>query len=820
MGKAFPLLAVALALALLWIAIGARWRSGAAVAPSFGDGVGEAAELARPSPDDTRPEPPHREPEARLAVEPSADDDEDEGRIPLDNPCVEWVRVRVTNTRGEPIAGARLATLPPWPRAAATTDADGWARMPSRVDAGCTILVEVAAEGYFHYRNQRYAFEESEVVLSAAGTLTGVVRDAQTGAPLPGARLTAFHWSCARGCEHAASVSDAAGRYELGPVRSGGVARVLVECDGYPRILREIPFPPDAGPAQVADLALERGRAVTGRVVDLDTALPVAGAAVDLEGGSAVTDVDGAFELFARTDREMVSGRAERAGYARLAIDLPASEVSRAALELPLVPLVPVSGRVVDANGTPLAGAQVSIDQRASSLADAPPLAGLAGGFAVSHDAGTLTRADGSFASLGLVAWRAAGNVRVWARGRARLELALEGLALPGQPRELELVLADGFPPSGRIVGRVTCNGRPASDLEDSLGYLGLTLSWEGPARSGEAALDLYEPTYHLDVEPGDVRLRAQLTAFRESAEATAHLSVLVPPDGDARADLELAFEELSISGTVRSADGSPVPDRHVLATTQVRRPLYEDYTAPVLQPLRARTGPDGEYALRVPVALSPYVVSTWGGWRRHDHPPVEAGATGVDFVLEVPGTLRVRAVEAATGSAVQAFIEGCSSDGHFSGPAGDWTSFELAPGEWKICAYSEGSGVALAEPVQVVSGEHVDLELSLPRGVRVELRWSDAADMGEGCLVEASAASALSAFPETTETDCRADGLHAGADLHRFVHGPEPCTVAGVPPGRYRLVARDPDVRYSPAEIDVPDVESAVLDVRVERTP
>lgn len=146
------------------------------------------------------------------------------------------------------------------------------------------------------------------LVLRPGAALTGVVRDAQTGEPLPAFTVIASPrvGAVERGEAVSASVYDAEGRYRLEGLRPGRWV-VSAAALGYAPS-EEHPVEIGEGVAE-ADLALGRGGRLHGRVRDRATASPLAGARVDLEGvlaardapvpvlASTTTDETGAFSL-------------------------------------------------------------------------------------------------------------------------------------------------------------------------------------------------------------------------------------------------------------------------------------------------------------------------------------------------------------------------------------------------------------------------------------------------------------------------------------------------------------------------------------------
>jgi len=241
------------------------------------------------------------------------------------------VRVEVARIGGavaEPVVGGTDRRLPPgWPEAA-MTDREGQFRLPD-VGGAANVWVRVA--------DPRFAFETFRLNEQTAGgfqlevahVLNIEVVAADTGLPLPGARMTVItdrvgshpHF-CAT--EHSVlgphtlpadidAVADAGGVVRVGVSRTDKVELLVHPPVGVPYVgIRKRLEPGCGGDKQ--QVRLTRGRWVTGTVVDGDSGRPLAGAAVHwgqetsilpewkadvISGRDAVTrtEADGSFRL-------------------------------------------------------------------------------------------------------------------------------------------------------------------------------------------------------------------------------------------------------------------------------------------------------------------------------------------------------------------------------------------------------------------------------------------------------------------------------------------------------------------------------------------
>lgn len=256
-----------------------------------------------------------------------------------------------------------------------------------------------------------------EFLVGRGRAATGVVRDAGTGLPIEGACVGV-------GSTMGDAVSTGAdGGYRLDGLGASG--ELHVRAAGYADIVQTLPR--DGDPLRL-DFALERGSSLTGRVVRADggvaQGVTVAAAAVELLGSGgthehwrpAAVEPDGRFRIAGLLPARawQLFARAEDGG-ARV-WSLPAErlrvgdvDLGDLALDAPGV----LEGRFVDAAGTPIARAEVSLHGAADGFGEllppaAPPPAVLLC-FCLRH---SRTGSDGTFRFGGL----GAGSYTVSAR--------------------------------------------------------------------------------------------------------------------------------------------------------------------------------------------------------------------------------------------------------------------------------------------------------------------------------------------------------------------------------------------------------------------
>jgi protocatechuate 3,4-dioxygenase beta subunit len=249
-------------------------------------------------------------------------------------PLSHRVRGTVVDPAGKPVAGVRVAVesigrpgaagaflyraeneAAGWPFGTAVTDGAG--RYALDLPEGDRASFEPADPRYAGPRfwpRDVNADTVDPVTLQPAGRISGTVADADTGAPVAGARVGAQLLDHVRGeaisGTYGDAISDARGRYTIGGLNPGVFNVHLWKVPGRERAAaraREF-VRVRAGRDTPADLAVIEGRPLRGVVVDAKTDRPAAGVQVDCYGpahpqsGAAVqatrTDEDGRFTFY------------------------------------------------------------------------------------------------------------------------------------------------------------------------------------------------------------------------------------------------------------------------------------------------------------------------------------------------------------------------------------------------------------------------------------------------------------------------------------------------------------------------------------------
>ncbi|WP_242346229.1 carboxypeptidase regulatory-like domain-containing protein [Anaeromyxobacter terrae] len=461
--------------------------------------------------------------------------------------------------RSAPVADAR-------PPAAASDAAPGHppSRLPIRVPAVPAPAPDAGATG--------------------PATFEGRVVSSTSGAGVGGAELT---FSRAGAAASVRAGPDGAFRFE--PPAEGRWLLAAVIAPGF------LPFAPEWGHSPV-QLDARAGRPVRGLEIHLVPATPIAGRVVDPEGkpvagaevrlsGAAAeaalvpiadrftTDASGEFH-FSAPEGAVLEARKDGFLPGRAPVDWLALLNGRVTVTLgpahrSLGEVGPVSGRVIEKGGGPVAGALVT-------AAPEGPFggAGVPAAQAVTDDEGRFSLAD-----------LAPARYRVTARAEGRAPATARRVR-PGA-RELLLELGAG----GRLRGcvRDASSGRPIAPFTVTV------LERRGPLRLvPQASRSVIDPSgcYALDdLAPGPAVVTVSAPGYAPSRE----LAVEVPaPDAEAVADAALEPGG-RVEGTVRDdATGAPL----VGARISVEGTLGESAasTFPVLS--EATTGADGRFTL------------------------------------------------------------------------------------------------------------------------------------------------------------------------------------------------------------------------------
>ncbi|HEY0711661.1 MAG TPA: carboxypeptidase-like regulatory domain-containing protein, partial [Polyangia bacterium] len=377
------------------------------------------------------------------------------------------------------------------------------------------------------------------------------------------------------------------------------------------------------------DLAVERPAIIEGQIVGADSRaanVEVSGRALDARwnrqmvvGLKATPDAEGRFQLVVMPARVTLTA-VDRAHNTRAAIDLGplvAGETRKILLRLTAPGVGRVAGKVLDADGRPRADTAVSIhrnDFQATTRTDGK------GQFVIERlDAGAYYLFAQHDEDNGhLLAWNSAQVDVKLAAGETRSDLVLK------------------LPPVAELVGVVLDpRGQP---------FVGATVL-ANPEERGRLLAGPSRRT--TSDETGRFRLvNLPPMPHRVTAMHGAHPAVVVRAVMPGRAEIALRFAPaVHLSGVVIEEGGRPV----------------SDYLLRVIGPAgdesRSIHDPDGRFHW-LPSAVGAYTVSAFtasGQWGAADV-KIAAGEAGTHVKVTVapPADVRLRIIDAATGSAIE----------------------------------------------------------------------------------------------------------------------------------------------------------------------
>jgi protocatechuate 3,4-dioxygenase beta subunit len=540
-----------------------------------------------------------------------------------------------------------------------------------------------------------------------------------------------------RGLRRGMSGTDEQGRFELTGIEPGKLV-LRASAPGYLAGEARVEAVAGQAPEEVR-IVLRTGAVVTGKVVGPDGA-PVAGAEVRVVQGSREDMFFSFGESGARSDGEGVyrlagieEGRrsiaATHQDFQRTVKELEV-RAGENRLDLRLGRGYPVSGRVVDSGGRPVADARVSLDEP---------------GFGFDSDDSQLAAsgADGSFQFPSV----APGTYTLRARkeGYAPAELP-EPLQVAVAPvAGLELRLAAG----GTIRGRIRGLGFEQLSGVSVFAIRADTLGLDGGGPSS-GVVD-FEGAYSISgVAPGEWMVTAM--SGKGSARGKVTLS-----EGTPEVTLDLEFSGgFTLSGRVLRA-GEPMPGLQVMANG-----------ADVGSHAMGSTGPQGEFRLEG-LEAGKYVVAAMD-YRKGIRHTEEVEISGDrEILIELP-TQRVsgRVLDATDSSPIEGAavtlekteggdgLMGYGSPRASTDPSGAFTMSGVPEGTWRAVARKEGYAPAEAT-VEVRPGAEVggvQLALSPGAGLVLEVRTYLGSIPAQvfAALVDANGRSVLAGPYETGE--------------------------------------------------------------------
>ena len=669
---------------------------------------------------------------------------------------------RVVDAAGKPLADVQVEH-PTGPESV-RTGADGSFAFGGVVESGNDVEARMPGYVAAKARNVRGGRKDVTIVLRGALRLDGVVVGSD-GAPVAHAVLRADGGD-ARGFAE----TDAEGRFSLAAF---GPGRIAVVADGGERGVRE-----ETGVAlprreeEPLRLVLAPPRVLVGRVVDVTTRKPVAGAVVDAPGNRrtwARAGADGTFTLRPAPPGDLsLTVIAPR--YAPELRSVPAAEVGGKPVDVFLRPSASVAGRVLDEQRRPVAGARLrAFEPERRGFTGPPPT--------------TVAREDGSFT---LRRVPAAETLRVLATHPDFEPLALAGLGLkPGETRAgAVLTLRRG----ASVTGIVTAGGEPLAGAVLSVrpgrtAYGTPPRSLSGPQWSWPRVTTGADGRFRLSgLSPGEYVLNVSRPGWAtESRDAT-----IVEGKGPDPFTIALAPEAV-VSGRVVGKKGGGVAAQNVYAQAVETRERSAGFD---------RTAPDGSFRLDGLKAGVAYNLYLYGTGSNTPKAVVTPPAERVEVVVNGTGRLAGHVVD-PEGRPVTAYQITAQADrssggsGWFDSVRQDVASeagefaFENAPAAaLELRVVAKGYQAGRLGGVVVEEGESKEgVEVRLSRGATLKGRVVEARGGAPVAGAEVSAESA----PVRATAD--ADGAFE---------------MEGLAPGKVRVTATSPEFASTTETVDV----------------
>jgi hypothetical protein len=522
--------------------------------------------------------------------------------------------------------------------------------MPGRVEivANADGYVRGSAGGIDVAEGQ--SIDNIELRLDRAGRLKG--RVSSSDGPLAGVIVSVIDAAPRRMGQPAdRGVTDGDGLYELSSVPAGQ-RNVAFSKEGFVPATKSVEAA--AGKESQLDVTLDRGRELSGRVID-ESGQAVAGADIRIESEPirpVQTDTDGSFTIGGLRDGKL-RVFAHKNGYtdAREEVDT----TSQTNVTMTLGRGATINGRVTGLTAAELGAVYVGFYSIAGSSGNTHPDA--AGNFSLSGAKDGKVTVQGS----------------LFGASNRTARKVIE--VINGTAPDVELAFSQGF----TVRGRVIAHGRPLNDFRVSFSPSDSSLSPGNGAieEDGSYAVSgLGTGEYHVVVIAPSLGM-----VYNDKYNVA----------GDSMYDIDL--HAATIRGRVTDRDGKPLSDVRIMATAVKGS---GSQTGQTVAPRPAATDSDGRYILDFVQDGTFHLVAQKEQYQPASHDvTVAGGAPDVDFQLEGGTASTVRVVD-TTGAPLLANVFVRDQSGHplssSQTSAGDGVAqLWLPPGHYQLLAGAQG---------------------------------------------------------------------------------------------------------------------------------
>ncbi len=698
----------------------------------------------------------------------------------------------------KPVAGATVEVRGLLNQAA-DTDESGVA-LVERIPAGGYQVV-ARAEGYAQSStwtriDGEGITEELLLVLKPGAAVAGRVVDPD-GKPVEGAQVLyrgASDWAQQANPQFDAAITNAAGEFRIAALPAGTFRFHARHEEWAPGLSEQVTLDGRTERTGIV-VEMEPGAVLAGTVVDTKGA-PVVGAAVRVAQGGrgmrferprqTLSDEAGHFEMKALPRKPVnVVAAHDSATSQTVDVDFEASE-SKTDLELVLDVDGKIAGTVVDANGEPVEGAQVTLwpnFRRGGDMSRADwRLRGMPT---------ELSDAGGRFEFSGLVDTQyslRANPPGVASRGRSWFRESVDA-----QVGDTNVVIT--LETDGGIKGKVAMkNGDPPEAFVVSVG------GWRGstPFSSKDGSFELG------DLPPNTYNVTIRGVGFEPKSKA----EVVVEPGKVTDLGTITVHKGRSISGRVLSTTRQPVPGATVLAGrmlfgTGSSAQAPGRFGPPGSQNIKStETDENGEFSISGVGSGQVNLLAehdTLGRTAPVNVPASEESTVGLELIMTEPGALE--GIVTVDGKPEGGIRISCQSQtvpsamfGVATGEDGKFRFDKLAPDSYMVSAMSGGNpmrGMSFNDGKQVViePGQTATVSFEIETGSDIVVTFAPTnGDMGSAQVFTAQNASITA--KTAAQLQVQIATRTGGQSTFGIAIGGQPKRISGIAPGKHTVCA------------------------------